>query len=53
MKFLLDPRMFNSVITGLYVLAGGRYLWGGNWQMAVYSVSAAALTAVVTFGLKP
>ena len=50
MNFLLDPRIFNFVIMGLYGLNIGRWALAGNWWSAGYWGSALALVVIITFG---
>ncbi len=49
MKFLLDPKIFNYIILCLYCLNSIR--WLAAWKIAdvCYWLSAAAITATVTF----
>ena len=46
---VLDPRFFNYVILGLYLLNAGRWAWEGKTADVCYWLSAAAITATVTF----
>lgn len=50
MRLLLDPRIFNFVIMGLYGLNIGRWALAGNFWTAAYWLSALGITFVVTFG---
>lgn len=52
MSYLFDPRIFNFVIMGLYVLNAGRWAWHGSVADTCYWLSALAITATVTFGYK-
>jgi hypothetical protein len=47
--WLLDPKLFNYVILGLYLLNAGRWAWEGKLADVCYWLSAAAITATVTF----
>ncbi len=49
---LLDPRIFNFVIMGLYALNAGRWAFAGKWADVCYWLSALGITATVTFGYK-
>ena len=48
-KFLLDPAFFNYVILTLYVLNASRWALDRKWADVCYWLSAAAITATVTF----
>lgn len=48
--FLLDPKIFNYVIIGLYVVNSGRWAAHGSWVDVAYWLSAASITATVTWG---
>lgn len=48
--FLLDPKIFNYVIMGLYSLNALRWFVAGSTADACYWLSALAITATVTFG---
>jgi hypothetical protein len=48
-KLLLDPAVFNYVILGLYMLSATRWALSHKWADACYWLSAAAITATVTF----
>jgi hypothetical protein len=48
--FLFDPKVFNYVIIGLYVLNSGRWAVAGSWVDVCYWISAASITATVTWG---
>lgn len=50
MTFLLDPKMFNYLIMGLYSLNAGRWAFHGNYADMCYWLSALAITATVTWG---
>ena len=52
MAFLLDPKVFNYIILGLFALSAVRWAFAGAWIDVVYWVSSFALTATVTFGFK-
>lgn len=52
MRLLLDPRIFNMLIMGMYMLNVGRWLIERKWADACYWASALAITATVTFGYK-
>ncbi len=49
MKLLLDPRFFNYVIIGLYLLNAGRWAIAGKPADVCYWLSACAITCTVTF----
>lgn len=49
MNFLRDPKVFNYVILLLYVLNAGRWAVALKWADVSYWLSAAAITATVTF----
>jgi hypothetical protein len=48
--WLLDPRLFNFVIMGLYSVNALRWAYEGKWADCCYWLSALAITATVTFG---
>lgn len=50
MNWLLDPRIFNFIIMGLYVLNTIRWGFAGSWADAWYWSGAFWITAAVTFG---
>ena len=50
MNYLLDPKLFNYVIMGLYALNAVRWAVHGNYADTCYWLSALAITATVTFG---
>jgi len=50
MGLLLDPRLFNFLIMGLYSLAIIRWLVAGNFWAAGYWSCALGLTLIITFG---
>ena len=50
-RYLLDPRLFNYVLMGLYGLAAVRWALEGRWTDTLYWVSALGLTLAVTLGL--
>ena len=50
MAVLLDPRVFNFLIMGLYSLAVIRWLVAGNLWAAGYWSCALGLTVIITFG---
>lgn len=47
---LLDPRIFNFVIMGLYAANAVRWLVHGSYADTCYWLSALAITATVTWG---
>jgi hypothetical protein len=49
LNLLLDPRVFNFVILGLYGINVVNYLIRREWNSAWYWASAASITASVTF----
>lgn len=49
---LLDPRIFNYVIMGLYALNVIRWGIARSWVDAIYWGSALSLTMCITFGYK-
>jgi hypothetical protein len=49
MKILFDPKVFNYVILTLYALNAVRWAFAGKIADVCYWVSAAAITATVTF----
>lgn len=49
MSLLSDPRLFNYVILVLYVLNAGRWAFARQTADVCYWLSAAAITATVTF----
>ena len=48
-KFLLDPAVFNYAILTLYFLSAARWAVAHKWADMCYWLSAAAITATVTF----
>lgn len=50
MSWLLDPRLFNALITLLFTLAAIRWAVEGKWPDALYNLLAAGITATVTWG---
>jgi hypothetical protein len=48
-KWLTDPKVFNDVILVLYLLNAGRWAIEGKIADVCYWLSAAAITATVTF----
>jgi hypothetical protein len=44
-----DPRFFNYLILSLYVLNAGRWAIASKWPDVCYWLSAAAITATITF----
>jgi len=50
MNTLLDPRIFNYVIMGLYGLNAARWLIAGSYADCSYWLCALGITATVTFG---
>ena len=51
MTWLLDPKIFNYIIMGLYVLNAGRWAIHGSWGDTMYWASACAITVSVTWGM--
>ena len=49
-SWLLEPRIFNFLIMGLYAVNALRWAMDGKWADACYWLSALAITATVTFG---
>ncbi len=47
---LLDPRLLNFVLIGLYAANAARWAVHGSWPDALYSVGALIITVSVTFG---
>jgi hypothetical protein len=45
---IFDPRVFNWLIMGLYVLAIIRWAVAGNWPASIYWGFALGLTYIVT-----
>jgi len=45
----MNPKVFPSVLIVLDVAAAVVYAAGGDWRKAVYWISAAVLTASVTY----
>lgn len=52
MKWLLDPRIFNFVIMGLYALNIVRWTIARKPADAIYWLCALGITGVVTLGYK-
>lgn len=50
MSILLDPRIFNFFIMGLYGLNIARWLVSANFWAAGYWACALGLTCIITFG---
>lgn len=50
MTFLLDPKLFNFIIMGLYLISSARWAIHGNYADMCYWLSAFAITATVTWG---
>ena len=50
--YLLDPRIFNFIIIGLYCANAARWAINGSWADCCYWLSALAITLTVTFGYK-
>lgn len=50
MSVLLDSRIFNFLIMGLYSLAVIRWLVAANFWAAGYWTCALGLTCIITFG---
>lgn len=48
-QILLDPKVFNYVILSLYMLNAARWAFAGKIADVCYWLSAAAITATVTF----
>ncbi len=48
-KLLLDPKIFNYIILTLYGLNAARWAISCKWADVCYWLSAAAITATVTF----
>lgn len=48
-RFLLDPKLFNYLILGLYILNACRWVIERRLADVCYWLSAAAITATVTF----
>ncbi len=49
MSFLLNPKIFNYIIMGLYVMNCARWAFAGNSGQVVYWGAAFAITYSVTF----
>jgi hypothetical protein len=52
LRYLMDPRIFNFIIMGLYSVNAVRWLAAGKLADMCYWLSALAITATVTFGYK-
>ena len=50
MTFLTDPRLFNALVTLMFLLASIRWGIEGKWADCAYNLFAAAITATVTWG---
>lgn len=50
MNLITNPKIFNIIIMVLYVLSAVRFGFSGKLPDVIYSLSAAVLTATVTFG---
>lgn len=50
MAVILDPRIFNFIIMGLYGLNIVRWLFAANFWAAGYWGCALGLTVIITFG---
>ena len=50
MRFLLDPKIFNYVIMGLYAANSARWAVNGSWADVSYWLCALGITATVTWG---
>lgn len=50
MAWLLDPKIFNYVIMGLYATNAVWWLYNGSRADMCYWLSALAITATVTWG---
>lgn len=48
--FFSQPRLFNYVIMGMYVINSAWWASHGKWADVCYWMSAAAITATVTWG---
>lgn len=49
---LFEPRLFNFIIMGLYLLSATWWAAHGRWADTAYWLSALAITATVTFGYR-
>lgn len=47
---LFNPKIFNYIIMGLYLMNAGWWLFHGSKADMFYWLSALAITATVTFG---
>ncbi len=45
----MDPRVFPIILIVLDLLAAASYGWDGDFRRVIYWISAAVLTATVTF----
>lgn len=52
MNFLLDPRVFNFIIMGLYACNAARWAIAGSWADVAYWIGALWITCSVTFGYR-
>lgn len=50
MNLLRDPKAFNYLVMGPYLLNAARWAFEGKWADVCYWASAFAITATVTFG---
>lgn len=48
---LLDPRLFNFIIMGLYLLNTCWWAYNKNWPQTLYWCAAFQITAAVTWGV--
>ena len=49
MSLLLDPRLFNWLIVGMFCIAAVRWAFAGNMPQTTYWIAAAVLNIAVTF----
>lgn len=49
LKVIQDPKVFNYLILTLYMLNASRWAYSQKWADVCYWLSAAAITATVTF----
>ncbi len=52
MMWIFDPKIFNYIIMVLYVVNAVRWSFYGSWGDSCYWLSAAAITASVTWGFQ-
>lgn len=50
--WLMDPKVFNFIIMGLYLMNAAWWGWHGKFADVCYWLSAFAITATVTFGYR-